>query len=34
MYQLNLIFSLKVAYFLTISIAFSIYKQKFTAQLT
>ena len=29
---LNLQFSEKVAYFLTVSIAFSVYKQNFTAQ--
>ena len=28
----NLLFSQKVAYFLTISIVFSVYKQNFTAQ--
>ena len=31
-YQWNWLFSWKVAYFLTVSIVFSIYKQNFTAQ--
>ena len=31
-YPWNLLFSLKVAYFLTVSIVFSVYKQNFTAQ--
>ena len=31
-YLWNLLFSLKVAYFLTISIVISVYKQNFTAQ--
>ena len=31
-YAWNLLFSLKVAYFLTISIVFSVYKKIFTAQ--
>ena len=30
-YPWNLLFSLKVAYFLAVSIVFSVYKQKFTA---
>ena len=29
----NFLFSLKVAYFLTVSVVFSVYKQNFTAQL-
>ena len=32
-YRWNLLFSLKVANFLTVSVAFSVYKQNFTAQL-
>ena len=31
-YQWNLLFSLKVVYFLKISIVFSVYKQNFAAQ--
>ena len=31
-YPRSLLFSLKVAYFLTVSIVFSFYKQNFTAQ--
>ena len=31
-YPWNLLFSLKIAYFLTVSIAFSVYKQNFTDQ--
>ena len=31
-YPWNLLFSWKVAYFLTVSIVFSVYKQNFTAQ--
>ena len=31
-YPWNLLFSLKIAYFLTVSIVFSVYKQNFTAQ--
>ena len=31
-YPLNLLFSSKVAYFLTVPIVFSVYKQNFTAQ--
>ena len=31
-YRWKFLFSLKVAYFLTISIVFSVYKQNFTAQ--